>query len=299
MSDHTPPVAESPAAEILDRGYRTFDGERGGVGQAMWSTTVQGLRSVLGIGRSAKAKILPVITVVIAYVPSIVFVGLAVLIPDDLLDPNEVATYSDWYGFIISALVLFTGLVAPEVLTGDRRSGMIGLYLSTPLTRTTYLASKLASVGITLAIVTIGPGLLLLLGYSFLGEGPDGFVAWIKTFFQIVAAGAVISGVYAAVSMAFSSITDRRAFASAGVILCLVVSAAVSGSLVEVAEFSDNLYLFNLFIAPFNLVAHIYGETDNLQEDISALALVLGNLSWIVAGLGFTWWRYLKIEVTR
>jgi len=265
----------------------------------MRTTMVQGFRAVLGIGRPAKSKILPAICAVIAYVPTIVFVGLAVLIPGDLLDPNEVATYSDWYGFIISALVLFTGLVAPEVLTGDRRSGMIGLYLSTPLTRSTYLAAKLASVGLTLAIVTIGPGLLLLLGYSFVGEGPGGLVEWVKTFFQIVAAGAVISGVYAAVSMAFSSITDRRAFASAGVILCLVVSAAVSGSLVEVAELNENIYLLNLFIAPFMLVAHIYGETESLEPDLSLSALVLGNLAWMVAGFGITWWRYLRMEVTR
>jgi ABC-2 type transport system permease protein len=287
------------AAQILDRGYRTYEGPRGGTASAMRSTTVQGIRSVLGIGRSARAKILPVISAAMAFVVPIVFIGLAVFIPTEILDPNEIATYSDFYGFIISAIVLFTGLVAPEVLTGDRRTGMIALYLSTPLTRTSYLAAKLAAIGITLGIVTIGPGLLLLLGYSFAGAGPSGITDWITTLLQIIAAGLVISAVYASVSMAFSSITDRRAFASAGVILCLLVSAAVSGALVEVAELSQNWLVLNLFVGPFDLVAKIYGESGSTEPALSTRVLVLGNAGWVVAGLGFTWLRYLKMEVTR
>jgi len=293
------PDANAGSAQIQDRGYRTFDGERNGVAAAMWTTMVQGLRSVLGIGRPAKTKILPVICAAIAFVVPGVFVGLAVFIPSELLDPNEVATYADFYSFIIAAIVLFTGLVAPEVLTGDRRTGMIGLYLSTPLTRTTYLIAKVGAVAVALSIVTIGPGMLLLIGYTFAGAGPGGLMDWLTTLAQIVAAGAVISAVYAAISMAFSAITDRRAFASAGTILCLLVATSVSASLVEGADLSENYHLLNLFVAPFDLVAHIYGETDGLAYDLAVTRLILGNLAWVVAGFGITWWRYLRMEVTR
>ncbi len=286
-------------ARILDRGYRTYDGERGGSLNAMRTVSIQGLRAVLGIGRPAKAKILPVISAIIAFVPAVVFVGLAVLLPGGVLDPNEIATYSDYYGFIISALALFTALVAPEVLTADRRTGMIGLYLSTPLTRSTYLVAKLAAVGVTLAIVTIGPPLLLLIGYTFENEGPDGFIEWWKVLLRIVASGIVVSGVYAGVSMAFASMTDRRSLASAGVVLSLVVSAAVTSALVDAADMSRNLFLLNLLVAPFELVSRIYGENNGSEPGIATASVVLANLAWVVAGLGFTWWRYQRMEVTK
>ena len=286
-------------AQILDRGYRRYDGERGGQLAAMRTVAIQGFRSVLGLGRPARSKVLPVISAVIAYLPAIVFVGLSVLIPGDFLDPTDIADYAGYYGFIVSALALFTALVAPEALTGDRRTGMIGLYLSTPLTRTTYLAAKLAAVAPTLAIVTIGPVMLLLIGYTFENRGPDGFDGWLLVFGRIVLSGAVVSAVYASVSMAAASITDRRALASAGVILTLIVSAAVGDALVDAAELSGNFQLLNLLGVPFELVYRIYGQDDGPLPDLDTLAVIATNLGWIVAGLGLTWWRYLRMEMTR
>ena len=68
----------------------------------------------------------------------------------DILDPNEIADYASYYGFITAAILLFAGLVAPEVLVGDRRNGMLATYLSTPLHRGTYLVAKAAAVLLTL-----------------------------------------------------------------------------------------------------------------------------------------------------
>ena len=65
------------------------------------------------------------------------------------------------------------------------------------------------------------------------------------------------------------------------------------------ADLSENYHLLNLFVAPFDLVAHIYGETDGLAYDLAVTRLILGNLAWVVAGFGITWWRYLRMEVTR
>jgi len=286
-------------ARILDRGYRPYDGERGGPLNAIRTVAIQDFRSVLGIGRSAKSKILPLVSAIIAFLPAVVFVGLAVLLPDGLLEPDEVADYAGYYGFIISALALFTALVAPEVLTGDRRTGMIGLYLSTPLTRTTYLAAKVIAVGLTLAIVTIGPPLLLLIGYTFENAGPDGFVEWMKVFGRIIVSGAAVSAVYAGVSLAFSSLTDRRSLASAGVIAALIVSAAVTGALVDAADMSESIQLLNLLVVPFELVSRIYGHGDGPLSSLQTVPVVLANLGWITLGLGLTWWRYQRIEVTR
>ena len=40
------------------------------------------------------------------------------------------------------AVLVFVAFVAPEVLCPDRRTGMLGLYLASPLTRDTYLVGK-------------------------------------------------------------------------------------------------------------------------------------------------------------
>ena len=197
-------------AQIVERGFQRYEGRRSGVRGAIRSVSWEGIRATLGLGRPARTKIFPVIAVVIAYLPAIVFVGIAVLIPGDILEPEEVADYPGYYGFIILAIVLFTALVAPEVLVSDRRNGMLAMYLSTPLDRRTYLVAKAVAVISTLGLVTLGPPVLLLIGYTVEGVGPDGVAGWLWTLVRIMLSGIAISAALAAVSMAASSLTDRQ-----------------------------------------------------------------------------------------
>ncbi len=80
MSTITPPTGSSAAAaRILDRGYRRYEGERGGVGQSMRSVVRYTIQRVLGIHRKFRFKVMPILTIVISYVPHMVFVGVVVL----------------------------------------------------------------------------------------------------------------------------------------------------------------------------------------------------------------------------
>ena len=108
----------------------------------------------------------------IAYVPAIVFVGPVRAHPGHALaNANLLPTYADYYWFISAAIVVFSAFVAPELLCTDRRTGMLGLYLASPLTRTTYGAKAVSVVGL-LALVTLGPPLLLLVAVTLVGRGP-------------------------------------------------------------------------------------------------------------------------------
>lgn len=285
-------------AQIAERGFQRYEGRRSGVPGAVRSVAWESVRSTLGLGRPARHKIFPVISVVIAYLPAIVFIGIAVLIPGDVLEPEDVADYAGYYGFIILAIVLFVALVAPEVLVSDRRNGMLAMYLSTPLHRGTYLAAKAVAVAATLGLVTLGPPLLLLVGYTVEGEGPDGIANWLLVLLRIALAGIAISAPLAAVSMAASSLTDRRAFAAIGIVLLILASPILAGALVEGAELSPNWRLLDISTMPFELVFRIFGQPGNFPE-LATLPVVLVNIGWVAGGLAVVWWRYSRLVIAR
>ncbi len=285
-------------AQIAERGFQRYEGRRSGVAGAVRSVAWESIRSTIGLGRPARYKIFPVIAVVIAYLPAIVFIGIAVLIPGDILEPEEVADYASYYGFIILAIVLFSALVAPEVLVSDRRNGMLAMYLSTPLHRGTYLAAKAIAVASTLGLVTLGPPLLLLVGYTVEGEGPDGIANWLLVLLRIMLAGVAISAPLAALSMAASSLTDRRAFAAIGIVLLILASPILAGALVEGAELSPNWRLLDVSTMPFELVFRIFAQPGNFPE-LATLPVVLVNVGWVAGGLAVVWWRYSRLVIAR
>ena len=284
-------------ARILDQGYRPYDGPRLGVAAAVRSLAGHSALRALGLRRSFWAKLLPLASVGIAYVPALVFVGIAALVPEELLGGTGVLpTYSDYYGFITAAIVLFVALVGPEVLCPDRRHGMLGLYLASPLTRDTYLLAKVLGVVPVLALVTLGPPLLLLVGLTFADAGPDGPGEFLVTLVRIAAGALVVSAPYTAISLAAASLTDRRPVASAGVILVLLVSSVATAALVASGA-GERLLLLNLLAVPFDLVQRIYGEAGDIG--LSTIELVLADLAWTLAAGALMRSRYQRLRVTR
>jgi len=285
-------------ARIVERGFQRYDGPRSGVPGAIRSVSWESIRATLGLGRPARNKIFPVIAVVIAYLPAVVFIGIAILVPGDILDPEEVADYPGYYGFIILAIVLFSALVAPEVLVSDRRNGMLAMYLSTPLNRGTYLTAKAVAVSSTLALVTLFPPMLMLIGYTVEGAGPDGVNGWLLTLFRIIVSGFAISAALAAVSMAASSLTDRKAFAAIGIVLLVLASPILAGALTEGADLSPYWRVIDISTMPFELVFRIFGQEGNFPE-IETVAVIASNLVWTLGGAAIVWWRYSKLVIAR
>jgi ABC-2 type transport system permease protein len=285
-------------AQIVERGFQRYEGRRSGVAGAIRSVSWESIRATLGLGRPARNKIFPVISIVIAYLPAVVFIGIAVLVPSDILEPEEVADYPGYYGFIILAIVLFTALVAPEVLVSDRRNGMLAMYLSTPLDRRTYLVAKAVAVAAMLGLVTLLPPVLMLIGYSVENAGPDGLGDWLVTLGRIVLSGVAICAALAAVSMAASSLTDRRAFAAIGIVLVLFASPILAAALVEGADLSPYWRTIDISTMPFELVFRIFGDPGNFPE-LATWAVLASNVVWTVGGVAIVWWRYSKLVIAR
>jgi len=285
-------------AEIFDRGYRKFDGERAGLGQAVRSVSWHTIRSILGIGRKGRHKVFPIIISVIAFLPSVGFLALAVLI-GDLLEGELQPEYWELFGLPIVAVVLFATLVAPEALVRDRRDGMLRLYLSTPLTKPTYLAAKFIAVMSTMAIVVAGPVLLFLVGNTIQSLGPDGFGEWIEVLVKVVLSSLIIVLFMTSVSLAASSLTDRRAFASVAVLGVIIGVSIVVNIAVERIGVSRNLLVLDPFAVSLETAARIFGnvspEFTEAGDDVPTWMVYSGTAGWILAGLGILTDRYRRL----
>jgi ABC-2 type transport system permease protein len=286
-------------ARLFDLGYRRYDGERHRPARAIATLAAFTAKRVLGLGRGGRHKVLPALTLVIAYLPALLSVAFAVL-TDDLLE-EDLISYGEYTFFIGGALAVFAALVAPEALCPDRRSGMLGLYLAGPLDRTRYLAAKAAAVyGVMLAI-SLGPLLFMLLAFVLSGYGPA--TSQIPgLLLRIVASGATTALLYASLSLAVSSFTTRRAAAAVATILLLYVPLSIARSAIESADAPAELDLVSFPFLASELSYRIFGETAEDDAPISELATgtIAGGLFTASAlALLACWLRYRRIEAFR
>ena len=93
--------------EIYDLGYQHYDGPRGGRIQAVRSLWVNSFRTTLGLGRGARAKILPVLMSLFVVAPPAVFLVLAAVVP-----VAEQVSHADFYEATAILLLLFSAIIA-------------------------------------------------------------------------------------------------------------------------------------------------------------------------------------------
>lgn len=281
-------------AQILDRGYRRFEGTRSGVAGAMRSVVWHTVRSILGLGRSARHKVFPAIVLVVSFIPAIAFLALAVLI-GDLLGDELRPQYWEFFGFSFVATIVFVALVAPEAIVRDRRDGMFALYLSTPLSRWSYVTAKVVAVLGTMALIVLGPPVLWLLGYTFQSQGPGGVGDWLGVMGRILLAGLAICALYSAVSLGVASFTDSRAFASIAVVFVTLGSTIATNVLVEVADLDQMWRLLDPLTVAFEMAPRLFGDRSDDLSTVGTPAVLLAYLGWTVAGSALLGWRYRKL----
>ena len=120
---------------------------------------------------------------------------------------------------------------------------------------------------------------------------------------RIALSGVILSAFFTGMSVAASSLTDRKAFAAAGIFFFSQVVGAFVGIIVEVAKGPGWILGFSTNGAAFSLVLHIFGQGHVVVEqggyEVPMVAFAAGTAFWTVLGGAIAWWRYAQLRVTR
>ena len=221
-------------AEVFDLGYQRYTGPREGRSRARLALFENGVRTVLGIGRGGRAKVLPVGLFLAVITPAVVFaVILAFLDPIAGDDASQfIPGPADYYSIVSVILIIFGAIMAPELLCPDRRDNVLPLYLVRPLTSTDYLVARfLAFFIIVLGLVCAGQ-VVLQAGLIFTADEPLDYIRenWADVP-RILFMGVLIAAFISVGPLAVAAFTTRRAYAAAFVIAAWLLLNSVSDGL--------------------------------------------------------------------
>lgn len=293
-------MSTSGSAEIFDRGYRSYDGPRAGVQSSMRAVFVATVQRALGLRRKFRYKIVPLATILIAYVPALVFLGVTALLPSEIAG-QVVAEYAGYFELITVTMLLLTAFVVPEVMGSDRKTGLFGLYMASPLSRWSYLGAKFVAVLAVLSLVTTMPSVFQMAGYSLMGIGPDGFVEILKTLFKIVVSGLILSIFFALFGMAASTLTNRHLFASAGIVMTTIATTGFTEAIIENTDSPAWVELLSVFQIPLELIVRVWGSSDEFPgiEGVSTIASFGAWAGACALFAGIILFGYRRMEVTK
>ena len=222
----------STAGAVYDRGYRPYDGARGGrraVLRALWLLSI---RRALGLRRAWRQKVLPWTLLAVVTVPAAVQVGVGYVTRDSPASGFTFITYREYVG-VSNALLLFVAVTAPDVMCPDRRQRVLSLILSRPLTGVDYALAKFAAIFTILFGFGFVPQVVLFVGQMLVSD--DGSWRYVRdnaeVLWQVPLAVAALAGYYAAIGVAVASLTSRRVVGAVSFIGLLLVSNVVIGIL--------------------------------------------------------------------
>ncbi len=210
---------------IHDLGYRRYSGERLSTSSAWSALFVQGLRVLFGLGRTARAKALPVFVLVFSSIPAV----LTVFISSQTGLPIRHATYFTGVSILY---VLFAAAQAPELFSRDQANRVLPLIFSRDLSRWHYASARVASMVVALIALALIPQLVLLLGGIGVAEDTVAVLQerWI-TIGPILAVTTLSGVLLGSIASAVASFTPRRHFATAAIVGLFLVLGAVSTGL--------------------------------------------------------------------
>ena len=292
---------------VYDRGYRPYDGVLGGrraATAALWRASV---RRALGIRRSWRQKLFPWLLLAIVSVPAIINVGIAYITRNSpAQDVVQIITYREYVG-VSTALLVFVGLTAPDVICPDRRNRVLPLLFARPLTGRDYVFAKVGAIAAIVFAFGFIPQAVLFIGQMLVSDAAFTYLReHLAVLWQVPVAVLVLAIYYASLSLAIASFTTRRIIAAAALLIVLLVSSAFSNILGGNngrqfgPEPQSAWAVANLLALPLHLRDLIFEgkilEPPLAGVDGGALLAVVVFVVVVVASLGTLLWRYRWVE---
>jgi ABC-2 type transport system permease protein len=296
-------AAGSAGGSIYDLGYRRYLGARLGRRHAFASLGRHSFRMAYGLGRPARAKVIPVGLLVLAILPAVVALGVAAIASraggGELGDISPIK-YSSYYSYIGPLVSLFTAAQAPELLGRDLRFRVLALYFTRSLRREDYALAKEAALFLALLAVLLVPQALIFVGRALASRDILGSLeADLPEVLPVIAFGLLTAGVLAALGLSIAAFSPRRAYATIGIIAVLIVPPLVVASTARIAG-DDLAGPLTLLSPPDTLVgtnAWLFGiPAPELVGTIPLGVYPLAAVGWIVACTAILAWRYRTVE---
>lgn len=217
-------MTEQPSGVIHDIGYRKYDGPRLGRGRVTRALYAHSLRGAYGLGRSGRAKVLPMLLLGVMGLPAFIIAVITNVTGD--LTGGLPLPYSRYVMVTMPILAIFLAAQAPASLSRDLRFKTVPLYFSRPMERSDYVLAKYGALATAVFLLLTLPLLIMYVG-ALLAELPVGEQT--GDLLLALVGAAVFAVVFAGIGLVIASLTPRRGFGVAAIITVLALSyAAVS-----------------------------------------------------------------------
>jgi len=290
---------------VYDRGYRPYQGPRGGRREATIALWRLSVRRALGLRRPWRQKVFPWSLLAIATVPAIVNVGVGYALKDRPVDfaDFQFITYREYVG-VSTALLLFVALTAPDVVCPDRAQRVLPLLFSRPLTGADYVVAKVGAIAAIVFGFSFLPQVVLFVGQMLVSDGAlDYFTANAAVLWKVPVAVAILAIYYATVGVALSSLTDRRIVGGVAILGLALITSAVAGILVSAAGRGGTAFaLLNVLALPLEVRDLVFLGHIGRDSDLSGVAGggVLAVAAYLVvlgAALAILFYRYREVDL--
>jgi ABC-2 type transport system permease protein len=294
---------------VFDIGYQPYTGVREGRSRGRLAIYKDGLRTALGLGRGARSLILPwffiVVLTAIGLVMAIVAGAAERLGGPGAAQEVGLPSFSDFYSMASVLLFVFAAVVGPDLLSPDRRNGVINLYLVRPVTGTDYIIARWAAFLTVMLAAAWLPQIVLFLGLAGGDPLPGAYLEkhW-ADIPRFLLAGAAMAVFYATIAMLTASFTSRRAYASVFLVGLFVVTMPFTIGLSEEIGGTVGRWIsmFNLGNIPVHVndILFDFNDPSEITEEAPArelgqTILVIWYFIWIIVPGTILWWRYRRL----
>jgi ABC-2 type transport system permease protein len=262
---------------IHDIGYRHYEGRRNGRAYVMRSLYLHNLRASYGLGRPARAKVMPFLLAAIMLLPAAGSVAVFAITKE----PDTLIRYSSYAPSLQVILAIFVATQAPVLASRELRFHVIPLYFSRPVDHLDFVLAKLAAMVTALFVLMAVPITVLYLG-GLVTRVPDSAEQLLRYLAALV--GCLLYAlVLAAIGMVVAVFTPRRGFGVAAVIAVFMVTSAFVAIIQGLAEMNTNFELVGWagLFAPFNLVDIV--QVRLLDAESSSIGIAPGLAGGLVA----------------